>query len=252
MGYNPYAKDYWRKNQPDWSRDLTRIPGASSSGGSNYYYDDSGAVYGVDARGNKVLVKDPWTEKWSDKARKDVFQRNLAIYDTESQKYRDQVMRAFQGSAELNAARQQRGVQAGVNQYLARRGIAGESGLGASLAASTQGQLASQVSQATSDFNSTLLSAMRAERNAFINGEFDFWHRLQVMDYGAQLQKDIISFQNKLAQDNAFRDAFFSVMGLGGQVIGALSGGGGGSSYSGGSYGGGGQARSLQDMYSDY
>lgn len=146
---------------------------------------------------------------------------NLALYDKQAQKYREDLTRLFGQQTELNVARQQAGVQSNLAQFLQRRGIAGESGLAASLTASTQGRLASEASQTQANFSTRLLSAMQQQRDAFINGEFDFFRRIDLMGYEAQLQKDLMRFQAKLNSDLSARDLFLGTVG----TLGALFGG---------------------------
>jgi len=147
------------------------------------------------------------------------FDKDLARYDAEAQKYTQQLQNAFRTQSETSQGLAQRGTQATVNQFLQRRGIdSTRGGLGASLASSTQAQLQGQTMQAQQTFSSTLYGLMQQQRNAFINGEFDFFRRIDMMGYEAELQKDILRFQARLQSDLNSRNMFGDILGLIGAV----------------------------------
>lgn len=194
-------------------------------------YKSLGSGYYQDLRTGQVKRRAPYGYRDVDNATEDLyetrfarqneFNRNLERYDQEARKYSDEAMRTFGQAAELGASRQLGGVMSNVNQYIQRAGIGG-SGIAAALQNQTQGALAAETQQAQQAFNARLLTAMHAERDSFLKGEFDFIKRLQTMDYGFELQKKIMQFQADLQNDLTFRDAFMGVLGLGGQVVGSF------------------------------
>ncbi|MDH4038384.1 MAG: hypothetical protein OEV86_12980 [Candidatus Krumholzibacteria bacterium] len=156
-------------------------------------------------------------------ARDTRFNRDLARYDAEAQKYRQALLGAFGIQSQTAQGLAQRGTQATVSQFLQRRGIdSTRGGLGASLQNSTQAQLQGQTMQAQQNFSTTLYGLMQQQRDAFINKEFDFFRRIDLMGYEAELQKDIMRFQQQLQSDLSFRDAFMGILGTAGTVAAAL------------------------------
>ena len=198
---------------------MTRIEGTKDG---TYYYDETGAVYRSKSSGPE-LVTDPWTKRYTKQVRDDKFQKDLARYDAEAQKYRQELLGAFGIQSQTAQGLAQRGTQATVSQFLQRRGIdSTRGGLGASLQNSTQAQLQGQTMQAQQNFSTTLYGLMQQQRDAFINKEFDFFRRIDLMGYEAELQKDIMRFQQQLQSDLSFRDAFMGILGTAGTVAAAL------------------------------
>jgi len=190
-------------------RKRTRINDAPVAG--EFYYDDKGNVYGVKSYGGVELITDPWATQYKARSVKDQASQDLADHDAQSMKYRDELLSLFGNSAELGAARQQRGIASSLNSFLAQRGLS-DSPLAASLAESTQGRLASQVSQQEADFSSQLSMMMNQNRDEFIRGQWDFMRRIDIMGYQAQLEQNLAQFQADLAKDLQNRGMFLGML----------------------------------------
>lgn len=218
-------------------RRRTRITDAPVSG--EFYYDQSGNVYGVKSYGGVELINDPWTNQYRARAQKDQMGSDLAQYDAEAMKYREDLLNLFGQRTELGAARQQRGVQSSLNQFLAQRGLYNSPELSASLAESTQGRLAGQVAQQQADFSSQLLQLMQQERDAFVRGSWDFARRIEAMGYANQLEMQLSQFQADLAKDLQNRNMFLGFLGEVGSWIYDLTPFGAASNVAGAAFGGG-------------
>jgi hypothetical protein len=204
--YNPYTGQY----EESYPADGDYQPGDEGYGKYKGYYNAS--------RANEPALKD--------RSKQDRFNKDLARYDIESRRYRDELLKAFGLQTQTSVGLAQRGTQATVNQFLARRGVdATRGGLGASLQQSAQQQLQGQALGAQQAFSTQLLGLAQQQREAFVRGEFDFFRRIDLMGYEAELQKDILRFQQKIQNDLSFRDILMGVLGLGGQVVGSLIGG---------------------------
>jgi len=103
---------------------------------------------------------------------------------------------------------------------LQRRGIdSTRGGLAASLQNETIGRIQGQVAAANMGFSAQLSSLMQQQHDAFVNKEFDFFHRMDIMGYEAELQKDIMRYQAQLQADSAFNQLFQGIMGIGGSAL---------------------------------
>jgi hypothetical protein len=148
------------------------------------------------------------------------FNRDMARYDAESMKYRDQLLAMFGQNVDVATGLAQRGTQAGVNQFLARRGIdARRGGLGASLMATAQGQLQGQGAQAKTNFSAQLAQAQAQWRDDFTKREFAYFQHLEQMQIQADIQRDLMRFQAELQKDQAKWAAFGDVLKLGGAAL---------------------------------
>lgn len=151
------------------------------------------------------------------------FNRDLSLYDEEAQKYRDELLRSFREATGVGVGLASRGVMATTEQALARRGIdTTRGGLGASLQTSAQTALQSAGLQQNLSFTARLAEVMQQQRESFVRGEFDFFRRIELMGYEAELQKELLRFQQSLQSDLGFRDVFNQVMRLGGAVVGSI------------------------------
>jgi len=54
---------------------------------------------------------------------------------------------------------------------------------------------------------------------AFVNKEFDFFQRMDMMGYEAELQKDIMRYKAQLEADFSFNKLFNDVLGIAGTVV---------------------------------
>jgi len=144
------------------------------------------------------------------------FDRDLAKWDSVQGEFTDRMRRGFQNSSELQAARQQRGVQSQTNQFIRQRGL--EGGMGADIFATTQNQLAGAVASAQADFDVQLNSLIQQERSAFIRGEFDFFNRMALIGRQGEIQKDIMQFQQNLQRDQGTWDTWMTALKWGGAL----------------------------------
>lgn len=188
--------------------------------GSGYYQDlttgqvsKKGPTYGM--YGVEDSTEDRYEQEF---ARKNAFSRSLNAYREQTAQFRDDLLRKFNASTEYNAAR---GMGA-VNRSVAQMGLRANLGdqYGAALSAEAQGRMRQQVMQSNLDFDSKLSQLLAAEELGFIKDEFSFMHRLQAMDYGHQLSKDLARFQHELASNFSWQQAMGDMLETGGTVLG--------------------------------
>jgi hypothetical protein len=150
------------------------------------------------------------------------FNRELGVYDTEQNKHRSELERLFGTSADVQSGLAQRGLMSQTQQFLQRRGIAPNSELAASIAASSESKLSGQVLGAKTDFSSKLSLLIAQNRDAFINHEFDFLHRLSIMDKQFDMDKEIMRLQQQFQADRDRWGMFNTFTSSLGTIVGAL------------------------------
>lgn len=167
--------------------------------------------------------------------------RELEEFDAESGKFYNLMREGFrQRTQGLSSGALTTGLGA-VNQSAARRGIS-FSGLEQAAQANLQGQVGAAQLQAESQYDQRLNELRQTSRDAFIQGQFDYFHELQRMSYAADLEKELSSFQAELA--DRYSSGWQNFFGAIGQGIGMFAGGGFGAlgGALGGLFGGGNQS----------
>ena len=155
------------------------------------------------------------TQEEKDRERR---QRELAEWDVEQNKFTEALRRGFRTSTEFTAARQKRGIEQDVGRHFARRGL-GESGFEGQGAATAFGNLAGQAQGAQNQFENALNMSLQQDRSGFIRGQFDFFHRLDAMRLGNELNMQMAEFQANLQRDLQRAGMFDRMLNLGGQVL---------------------------------
>ena len=130
----------------------------------------------------------------------------------------DRARRAFQGKAELAIGQQVGGAQRTFAQQAARRGLTG-SGVEQAGVQAVQAAGAGQLAQSLFEFDEKIALAQQQEQAAFRAGEFNFLLSLNQMAAQADIEKDLMRFQAKLAADQQGFLDFNNLLNLGTQAL---------------------------------
>ncbi len=148
------------------------------------------------------------------------FERNqlkgrLSKYDAEQGKFFDQMRQGFRERSQSLASNQLSGGLGALNQSAARAGTS-FSGVNEAAQSGLYGQIGAAQTQAQSEYDQKLSELSQTQRNAFIQGEFDFFNQLQGLAFKNNLDKDLLKFQADLAdQYSSGWNDFFNVVGQG-------------------------------------
>lgn len=165
-------------------------------------------------------------------------QEQLGEYDAESGQFFDQMRQGFRQRTQSLASAQQTGGMGALNQAAARRGIS-FSGVEQAAQANLQGQIGGAQVQAESEYDQRLNELRQTQRNDFLEGRFEFFDQVQLLNQKYDLDKEFATFQADLADQysSGWGDFFGAVgQGLGMYASGGLSGlfggiGGGGQNF---------------------
>lgn len=147
-------------------------------------------------------------------------QKNLDFFDQEAGIFLNESRRAFQQSLQVRS-----GAQLRSNLGALKTGIGGagllDSGVAKALEANIRGLYGAAVLGSTGEFESQMLRQLQSERNAFLSGEFDFFHEVQRMRLQTDMNKELAEFQIRLQDefDNSgwrqFFQGAFTLAGIG-------------------------------------
>jgi len=135
----------------------------------------------------------------------------------QTKQYRD-LTRDFNRSSELRAASQTRGMMTRARQGLGAAGLEGP--MAEAMMLREQGKLAEATTLEQSSFKSKLLEIQGGVQNQFKLESFSFLNALDMAERQAKIQRSIIAFQDRLAQDRESRGMFFDMLGGIGNLIG--------------------------------
>lgn len=142
---------------------------------------------------------------------------SLPIFDELNRQENEQLREEFRREASMATSRAIRGASRAALEATSARGLTG--GVASSIEAQAEQNLLFQQAQAETNFSRALSLITKNNRDATIAKQFDMFRQVELMSKNVEFQKELLSFQQKLADDSFFKKLVLGVVQTGAQVV---------------------------------